>query len=51
MRTAERTLADLLEPLLEAQPQKKRLDDLELAPTPEKRRLRLLTVTEIDVGA
>ena len=51
MQTAERTAADLLEPPPRALPEKKRLDDLELVPTPERRRLMPLTVTSIDGGA
>ena len=51
MRTAERTLADLLHPLLKALPEKKRLADLELVEAPERRRLMPLTVTGMGGGA
>jgi len=47
MRTAERTLADLLEPPLKAPP-KKKLADFELLRAPRRRRLLPLAAIGID---
>ena len=50
MRTAERTLADLLEPPLKAPP-KKKLADFELVQAPGKRRLLPLAALSSGCGA
>jgi hypothetical protein len=50
VQIAERTLADLLEPLRKALPEKT-LDDFHLVGAPERRRLPRLTVTDSGCAA